>query len=261
MPGPLDGPETQRPSTTGPPRAHLDAASQDAGHQLLGDPGVLLAVGHQGEQVWCQRRGRAVLVQGFGQSLVGAHTAHHHRAVLAGSAQAVQEANDLLQHLWSSSREQPGPTAAAAAAAGGAAALHPLHPDTSPAALEPGEARPGQCQQPGHNHSCRSPPLLLHCPQQAWLLPVARPAQRPSTSLWAPHLPVAAVGAQGGHTGLHTLVPGQHILLVTVQDLVQDPGRHRGLTQATAHRQWVVSEAALLPCPSAMPTAHRDWKP
>lgn len=38
-----------------------------------------------------------------------------------------------------------------------------------------------------------------------------------------PYLPIAAVRTQGEQTGLHTLVPGQHILLVTLQELVQDP--------------------------------------
>lgn len=87
--GQLDGPKTQSPSTAGSPQAHLDAASQDAGRQLLVEAGVLLTVNHQVEQGWCQRRGSVVLVQGFGQSLAGARTAHHHRTVLAGGGQAV----------------------------------------------------------------------------------------------------------------------------------------------------------------------------
>lgn len=116
-------PHTQIPSTAVPPQAHLDAASQDAARQLLVEPGELLTLRHQLQQGRRQRRHRAVLFQGLGQSLVGAHVAHHHHTVLAGTAQAVQEANHLLQHLLRRSPEQtghcwqlPGPPAAGAAA-------------------------------------------------------------------------------------------------------------------------------------------------
>lgn len=228
-------PPDPNPQAAVPPQAHLDAASQDAAHQLLVEAGVLLTLRHQVEQGRRQRRDCAVLFQGFGQSLVGAHVAHHHHTVLAGTAQAVQEANDLLQHLLRCSREQTRGTAGNSPGAPSSQSCSSI--PLIPAPPEPGQAQPDWAQ--GHQvmdmARTAAPHLSQHLGHKARLPPAgpclpslaeAQPAQPPCLPgvPGPPHLPAAAVGDQEGHTGLHTLVPGQHILLVTVQELVQDPG-------------------------------------
>lgn len=79
--------------------AYLNAASQDVGGEAAVELGMLLAVGQQVAKLAGQKHRRRVLVQDFGEGLVGSQAAEHHRIVLVRRGQAVQEAEQLLNNL------------------------------------------------------------------------------------------------------------------------------------------------------------------
>lgn len=85
--------------------AYLDAAGENAGSHLLVETGVLLTIADDVTQLGNQQQVGAMLVQSFDQSVLGPHTTHHYCVIFVKGRQAVQKADELLQHLHSQSQE------------------------------------------------------------------------------------------------------------------------------------------------------------
>lgn len=77
----------------------LDTASQDVGGEFPVEVRVLLTLEHHVPQLLSQLQLSQVLFQGLGDGIAGSQLIQHHGVVPAHRGQAVQEEDQLLEHL------------------------------------------------------------------------------------------------------------------------------------------------------------------